>query len=118
MPSNPAVYNDPRYADCRGKAEVRLNAATGRGAGAAGRTFGIQTLCLFAGTLLPFIDLRQRNQWTAIDSHRDEARREASSTASTWGVATRVLSWYQMIVGWGAIALFALLALRLFERDR
>jgi hypothetical protein len=117
VPSNPAVYNDPRYADCRGKA------------GAVERSHWTQCQALavehstfrpFAFSLelsLPFIDLRQRSQWTAVESHRGGMRREVSSAASTWGLATRVLSWYQMLVGWLAIALLALLAMRVSERD-
>jgi hypothetical protein len=117
-PSNPAVYNDPRYADCRGNAVSAERANWTRCPALPAEHPAFRPFAYSLEMLLPFIDLRQRNQWAAIDSHRDETRREASSAANTWGVATRVLSWYEMLVGWVALALFAMLALRLFERDR
>jgi hypothetical protein len=117
-PSNPTVYNDPRYADCRGNGLAAGGANWTRCPALPPEHPAFRPFAYSLEMLLPFVDLRQRNQWTTIDSHRDDARRDAASTASSWGFASRVLSWYEMFVGWLAIALFALLALRLFERDR
>jgi hypothetical protein len=116
-PSNPAVYNDPRYADCRGNVESTDRVNWTRCPALPAEHPAFRPFAYSLEMLLPFIDLRQRNQWAAIDSHRDDAQREPPSAASTWGVATRVLSWYEMLFGWVALALFVLLALRLFERE-
>jgi hypothetical protein len=117
-PSNPAVYNDPRYADCRGNVASADGANWMRCAVLPVEHSAFRPFAYSLEMLLPFVDLRQRNQWTTIDTHRAEVRRDTASAASSWGVASRVVSWYEMFVGWLALALFALLALRLFERDR
>jgi len=117
-PSNPLVYNDPRYADCRAKTASADGANWTRCAALPAEHPAFRPFAYSLEMLLPFIDLRQRNQWTAIDSHRDFTQPEAWSAASTWGLATRVMSWYEMLAGWLALALLALLALRLFERER
>ncbi len=117
-PSNPAVYNDPRYADCRGDVVSADGANWTRCPALPVEHSAFRPFAYSLEMLLPFVDLRQRNQWTTIDIHRTDVRRDTPSAASNWGVASRVLSWYEMFVGWLALALFALLALRLFERDR
>jgi hypothetical protein len=117
VPSNPAVYNDPRYADCRGKAGSLEPSNWTQCQALAVEHPAFRPFAFSLELLLPFIDLRQRTQWTAVESHRGGMRREVLSAASTWGLATRVLSWYQMLAGWLAIALLALLAMRMFERD-
>ena len=117
-PSDPAVYNDPRYADCRGRTASVERGNWTRCPALPVEHAAFRPFAYSLEMLLPFIDLRQRNQWTTIENHPDETRRETASAASNWGIATRVLSWYEMFVGWVALALFALLALRLFERDR
>lgn len=116
-PSNPAVYNDPRYADCRDKAESAEQVNWTQCPALAVEHPAFRPFAYSLELLLPFIDPRQRNQWAAIDSHRDATRQQTWSAASSWGLATRVLSWYEMLVGWLAIALFALLVVRGFERD-
>jgi hypothetical protein len=117
-PSNPAVYNDPRYANCRGDGAAAEQASWMRCAALPVEQTAFRPFAYSLEMLLPFVDLRQRNQWTAIDDHRADARHDARSTASRWGVASRVLSWYETFVGWLALALLALLALRMFDRDR
>jgi hypothetical protein len=117
-PSDPAVYNDPRYADCRGNVASADGASWTRCPSLPVEHSAFRPFAYSLEMLLPFVDLRQRNQWTTIDSHRDDSRRDIASAASSWGVASRVLSWYETFVGWLAIALFALLALRLVERER
>ncbi len=117
-PSDPAVYNDPRYADCRGGAASADGANWTRCPALPVEHSAFRPFAYSLEMLLPFIDLRQRNQWTTIDNHRADMRRDTASVASSWGVASRFLSWYEMLVGWLALALLAWPALRLVERDR
>ncbi len=116
-PSNPAVYNDPRYADCRGAAASVESSNWTRCPALAIEHPAFRPFVYSLELLLPFVDLRQRSQWDAIDSQRDATRAKAGSATSGWRVATRVLSWYQLLVGWLAITLLAWLALRGSERN-
>jgi hypothetical protein len=117
-PSDPAVYNDPRYADCRGGVAATGEANWTRCPALPVEHSAFRPFAYSLEMLLPFVDLRQRNQWTTIDNHGADMRRGTASAASGWGVASRFLSWYEMFVGWLALALLAWLALRLVERDR
>jgi len=115
-PSNPAVYNDPRLARCRASAPSVEPVNWTRCPELPPEHSAFSPFAYSLDLLLPFIDLRQRGQWTALDSHG--ARQPSSAAADTWGVATRVLAWYESLVGWLALGLLGWWAVRRFERDR
>ena len=116
-PSNPAVYNDPRYADCRaGAATLEPSNWTRCGALAAEHP-AFRPFVYSLELMLPFLELRQRSQWDAIDGGRGTSRPQAGPAASVWSAAARMLSWSQLLAGWLAIGLMTLIAVRGFERD-
>lgn len=105
-PLNPAVYNDPRLADCRG----------GDGRGWTHCTQlppeqpAFRPFAYSLELLLPFANLQQRQAWTALEHHGAELAPPAS--LRLWSIASRWLAWYQSLFGWAAVALLAWWALR------
>jgi hypothetical protein len=117
-PTNPAIFNDPRVATCRdgGGAAGTINWTRCPELPAEYPAF--QPFAYSLDLLLPFVDLRQSEQWAAVSAPSRPARAGESSVISTWGVATRVLGWYEVLFGWVALLLFAALLTGAFERDR
>ncbi len=68
-PSNPAVYNDPRLARCRASVLSAEPVNWTRCPELPPEHSAFSPFAYSLDLLLPFIDLRQRGQWTALDSH-------------------------------------------------
>lgn len=116
-PANPAVYNDPLLAHCRAAAPSVEPVNWTRCPELPAEHPAFRPFAYSLDLLLPFVDLRQREVWTSLDSHRRGGRSTDSATEQ-WGVVSRVAAWYEGLVGWLALALLGWWVLRRFERDR
>lgn len=117
-PTDPLVYNDPRYAHCRVDAGSTPLARSGesparnwtRCAELPAEFPAFRPLAYSLDLLLPLVDLRQDQQWAALSDPR--------APAGNWGSAARLLAWFEILFGWAAtLMLLALVAGRL-DRDR
>jgi hypothetical protein len=117
-PTDPALFNDPRVASCR----AGLNAVDGinwtRCPDLPAEYPAFQPFAYSLDLLLPFVDLQQSQQWAAVSAAARPARAGQSSAINGWGIATRVLGWYEVLFGWVALLLFAALLTGAFDRDR
>ncbi len=114
-PAHPAVYNDPKLARCRAAAPAVEPVNWTRCPEMPPEHPAFRPFAYSLDLLLPFVDLRQREVWTSLDSHRRSGR-PGESTAEQWGVASRVAGWYEGLIGWLALALLGWWVLRRLER--
>jgi hypothetical protein len=127
-PTNPLVFNNARYVDCRAGKDGTFNAEGRR------RWFGCPslseeytTLSPFAYSLdliLPLVDLQQERDWAPMlpaTKHGDVTLfgSPAEALESTWrdyigfslNHVTRLLMWFEVLFGWaGSLALVAVLS--------
>ena len=110
-PTNPLVFNDPRYASCR----------PGNWTACADLPPEYPAFHPFAYSLdllLPLVDLQQEHRWAAVSDSRTPASSGDARPVDSWGGATRMLSWLEILFGWAAsLTLIAVFA-GLFNRDR
>jgi hypothetical protein len=117
-PTDPLVFNDPRYAHCRPDAASTRYARIGevavrnwtRCAELPAEFPPFRPFAYSLDLLLPLVDLRQDQQWAALSGTRAGAG-SAGSPAIDWGVVTHMLSWFEIVFGWAAtLTLLALVA--------
>lgn len=122
VPANPVVFDDPRYAHCRGDAPRSASSDVRNDAGNWARCPDLpaaypafRPLVYSLDVMLPGVELQQQREWTPL------ASRSAGSDAHApegWATATRALAWLQMLCGWAASFVLVAALLGLFNRDR
>lgn len=117
-PTNPAIFNDPRVASCRAGSSAADGVNWTRCPELPPEYPTFQPFAYSLDLLLPFVDLQQSEQWTAVSVAGRPSRVGESSVINGWRIATRVLGWYEVLFGWFALLLFGALLTGAFERDR
>lgn len=108
-PADPAVYADPRHADCRTRSANWTDCAA-----LAKEHPRFQALAYSLDLLLPFGNLRQRAVWHPVVT----APRGAAPWEFGWDDGVRALAWFETLFGWiAALTLVASLA-GWTDRDR
>lgn len=115
-PANPAVYNDPRLAHCRAAAPSVEPVNWTRCPELPAEHPAFRPFAYSLDVLLPFVDLQQRQAWTALDDHGGRTSRPEATEG--WSFASRVLAWYESLFGWLAMGLLGWWALRRLARER
>jgi hypothetical protein len=125
-PTNPAIFNDPRYARCRADAVAPRMARNG--VPAAGNWTRCADLpveypafrpyAYSLDLLLPLVDLQQEHAWAAASLAADPVPGDEARTIDLWRIATRTLSWFEILFGWAASLTLAAALTGLFDRDR
>ncbi len=117
-PSDPLVFQNPRYSECRPMQGERPESAEKRqGQGGqvdATRTIGNWPLCsdmpgeystfspwaYSLDLLLPVVDLGQEKSWGAYIPSVNESEAHESILNWRWGYFVRFVAWFQTLFGW------------------
>jgi len=105
-PTDPLVYNDPRYAQCKSGNWTQCPDLPAEYP-------AFHPFAYSLDLLLPLIDLQQEHRWAAVTGSGAPAR-----SNDPWGETTRVLSWLEILFGWAASLTLVAVFAGLFDRDR
>jgi hypothetical protein len=125
-PTNPHVFDDPRYAPCRlgsSAPGVVRNGESGHASWTRCPALATEypefnPLVYSLDLLLPLVDLQQEREWAPLTAAGERGQGAAWRRAEPWGIATRVLAWFEILFGWAASLTLLAALTRLTDRDR
>jgi len=110
-PTNPQVFNDPRYGHCRPGNWTQCPALPTEYP-------AFHPFAYSLDLLLPLVDLQQEHRWAAMSGSAQHAGSSEPRTVDPWGGATRIVSWLEILFGWAASLTLIAVVAGLFNRDR
>lgn len=117
-PTNLALFNDPRLASCRAGNASGDAVNWTRCPDLPPEYAAFQPFAYSLDLLLPFGNLQQRQQWGVTPDASRATRPGETPGLNSWGLATRVLGWYQVLFGWVALLLLGAVLTGAGKRDR